>query len=407
MTGAVCRICFAPLRTVVVDLGLSPLANAYPPVDADAPEMFYPLRVYVCDSCYLVQANAVEAPEHIFSDYAYFSSYSQSWLEQSERYAAAVAARFELDTRSRVVEIASNDGYLLQYFAKQGQSVLGVEPARNVAAVAVGKGIPTEVAFFSRETAARLREAGGFADLLVANNVIAHVPDLHDFVGGMAALLAPAGVATVEFQHVLNVLERNQFDTIYHEHFCYQSLIAIEKLFTEHGLNVFDVEELPSHGGSLRLFLDHGTRPGEGRVQRMRDRERVAGLERLETYEAYGERVAAAKRATLRFLIQEQAKGKTFAAYGAPAKGNTFLNYCGIGADFLEYTVDKNPHKQGHYLPGLRIPIREPEYVARTRPDYLLILPWNLRDEIMEQMKHVREWGCKFVVAIPELEVLP
>lgn len=391
----------------MVDLGLSPLANAYPPVDADAPEMFYPLRVYVCERCFLVQANAVEAPEHIFSDYAYFSSYSQSWLEQSERYAKAVSARFALDPGSRVVEIASNDGYLLQYFAQLDHRVLGVEPARNVAAVALEKGIPTEVAFFGRATAARLREQGGCADLLVANNVIAHVPDLHDFVGGMAELLAPAGAATVEFQHVLNVLERNQFDTIYHEHFCYHSLIAIEKLFTRHGLAVFDVEELPSHGGSLRLFLDHGNRPAEGRVQRMRDRERSAGLDRMETYAAYGARVAAAKRAVLTFLIEEQARGKTFAAYGAPAKGNTFLNYCGIGPDFLPYTVDKNPHKQGHYLPGLRIPIREPEHVARTRPDYLFILPWNLRDEIMEQMKHVREWGCKFVVAIPQLAVLP
>ena len=407
MNAPGCRICFAPLNAVMVDLGLSPLANAYPAIDADAPEMFYPLRVYVCANCFLVQANAVEAPEHIFSDYAYFSSYSQSWLEQSERYAAQVSSRFALDSTSRVVEVASNDGYLLQYFAKLRHSVLGVEPARNVAAVATEKGIPTDVAFFGRDTASRLRSENGCADLLVANNVIAHVPDLHDFVGGMAELLASSGVATVEFQHVLNVLERNQFDTIYHEHFCYHSLIAIEKLFTEHGLRVFDVEELPSHGGSLRLFLDGGTRRVEERVEAMRSRERSAGLARMETYEAYGGRVAAAKRATLAFLIEERGRGKTFAAYGAPAKGNTFLNYCGIGPDFIAYTVDRNPHKQGHFLPGLRIPIREPEYVARTRPDYLFILPWNLRDEIMGQMKHVREWGCKFVVAIPQLEVLP
>jgi SAM-dependent methyltransferase len=406
MKAPACRICFAALQSVMVDLGLSPLANAYPSIDADEPEVFYPLRVYVCDRCFLVQANDVQAPENIFSEYAYFSSYSQSWLEQSERFAEMASRRFSLDSNSKVVEIASNDGYLLQYFAKRGVSVLGVEPARNVAAVAIEKGIPTEVAFFGRETAARLLGEGQLAHFIVANNVIAHVPDLHDFVAGMAELLAPSGVATVEFQHVKNVLENNQFDTIYHEHFCYHSLITIEKLFAKHGLSVFDVEELATHGGSLRLFLDKGVRAEEPRVELVRARERSAGLERMETYEAYGERVAAAKRAVLSFFIEEQARGKTFAAYGAPAKGNTFLNYCGIGADFLSYTVDRNPHKQGHYLPGLRIPIREPGHVAKTRPDYLFILPWNLRDEIMDQMKEVREWGCRFVVAVPKLEVL-
>ena len=406
MNAPACRICFAPLHSVMVDLGLSPLANAYPSIEADEPEVFYPLRVYVCDRCFLVQANDVQAPENIFSDYAYFSSYSQSWLEQSERFAAMASERFSLGPDSKVVEIASNDGYLLQYFATRGVPVLGVEPARNVGAVAIEKGIPTDVAFFGRETAARLRGEGHLANLIVANNVIAHVPDLHDFVAGMAELLAPSGVATVEFQHVKNVLENNQFDTIYHEHFCYHSLITIEKLLHKYGLAVFDVEELATHGGSLRLFLDKRVRAEEPRVESLREREWSAGLERMETYKAYGGRVAAAKRAVLSFFIEEGALGKTFAAYGAPAKGNTFLNYCGIGADFLTYTVDRNPHKQGHYLPGLRIPIREPSHVAETRPDYLFILPWNLRDEIMEQMKEVREWGCRFVVAIPKLEVL-
>lgn len=405
MNAGACRICFAPLHTVMVDLGLSPLANAYPPIEDDAAEVFYPLRVYVCEKCFLVQANHVQAAENIFSEYAYFSSYSQSWLQQSERFAAMTVERFGLSPNSKIVEIASNDGYLLQYFAGRGFSVLGVEPARNVAAVAIQKGIPTDVAFFGRKTAARLLGEGHRADLIVANNVIAHVPDLHDFVAGIAQLLAPSGVATIEFQHVKNVLENNQFDTIYHEHFCYHSLITIEKLFQEHGLAVFDVEELVTHGGSLRLFLDKRVRPEEVSVEEVRARERAAGLEAMQTYTAYGERVAAAKRAVLAFFIDEQARGKSFAAYGAPAKGNTFLNYCGIGADFLAYTVDRNPHKQGRYLPGLRIPIREPAHVAQTRPDYLFILPWNLRDEIMEQMSDVRQWGCRFVVAIPKLEI--
>lgn len=405
--SAVCRICRSAELSVVVDLGMSPLANAYPSMDLpDAPETFYPLRVYVCKRCFLVQVNDVTTPDEIFSDYAYFSSFSETWLRQCQDFARNVIARLSLTPQSRVIEIASNDGYMLQYFKHAGLPVLGVEPAANVAAVARQKGIETEVSFFGRETAKKVAQSFGTADLLIANNVIAHVPDLHDFVAGMASLLSRGGVATVEFQHLLNVVGRRQFDTIYHEHYCYHSLTTIEQLFAQHGLRIFDVEELSSHGGSLRLYLDDGGREPLPSVQAMRERERLAGLFNLSTYDEYAVQVEECKRAFLRFFLDANAEGKTVVGYGAPAKGNTFLNYCGLKPDLLPFTVDKNPHKQGHFLPGLRIPILSPNCIADKKPDYVLILAWNLRDEIADQMKHIRDWGGRFVVAIPQLEII-
>ena len=401
-----CRFCGAPLRHVLCDLGMSPLSNSYVAENQlGEMEPFFPLRAFVCAECFLVQVEEFAPPDVIFTHYAYFSSYSTSWLEHCRRYSEMAIERFGLDGTSRVVEIASNDGYLLKNFAERGIGVLGIEPAVNVARVAQESGIPTRMDFFGTETARSVREDGP-ADLLVGNNVLAHVPDLNDFVAGLTALLAPDGALTMEFPHLVRLVEENQFDTIYHEHFSYLSLVTVQRVFAHHGLEVFDVEEIPTHGGSLRVYAGHpGAHPVAGAVEELAARERSDGYETLDTYLAFPERVHASKRELLRFLIDAREEGKTVVGYGAPAKGNTLLNFCGIRTDLIPYTVDRNPHKQGMYLPGTRLPILPPEEIERTRPDYVLILPWNLREEIAEQMAHVREWGGRFVVRAPRLAV--
>jgi SAM-dependent methyltransferase len=410
MTATKCRFCSAPLEHVFADLGMSPLANSYlTPEQANGMEPFYPLRALVCASCHLVQLEEYETPQHIFGDYAYFSSYSTSWLEHSRRYVEQMVERFGLDHSSHVVELASNDGYLLQYFHERGVPVLGIEPAANVAKVALQKGIPTLVEFFGVETAESLA-AESHADLLLGNNVLAHVPDLNDFVGGMKVLLRPGGVITMEFPHLLRLMEDNQWDTIYHEHFSYFSFQTVSRVFEAHGLRLFDVEELPTHGGSLRIYGAHADDAGKEQTERageLLERERAAGFDELETYTRYGERVQADKRDILAFLIEQKGEGRRMAGYGAPAKGNTLLNYCGIGTDFLAYTCDLNPHKQDHLLPGSHIPIRAPDALREDKPDVVLILPWNLKDEIVEQLSFIREWGGRFAARAPELALLP
>jgi SAM-dependent methyltransferase len=410
MTATKCRFCSAPLEHVFADLGMSPLANSYlTPEQANGMEPFYPLRALVCASCHLVQLEEYETPQHIFGDYAYFSSYSTSWLEHSRRYVEQMVERFGLDHSSHVVELASNDGYLLQYFHERGVPVLGIEPAANVAKVALQKGIPTLVEFFGVETAESLA-AESHADLLLGNNVLAHVPDLNDFVGGMKVLLRPGGVITMEFPHLLRLMEDNQWDTIYHEHFSYFSFQTVSRVFEAHGLRLFDVEELPTHGGSLRIYGAHADDAGKEQTERageLLERERAAGFDELETYTRYGERVQADKRDILAFLIEQKGEGRRMAGYGAPAKGNTLLNYCGIGTDFLAYTCDLNPHKQDHLLPGSHIPIRAPDALRQDKPDVVLILPWNLKDEIVEQLSFIRDWGGRFAARAPELALLP
>jgi 2-polyprenyl-3-methyl-5-hydroxy-6-metoxy-1,4-benzoquinol methylase len=401
----ICRACQHPLSHPLVDLGMAPLANAFLREDQlQRMEPFYPLRPLVCDRCYLVQLEQFEAPESIFSDYAYFSSFSETWLEHARSYVAAMLARFGFDASSHVVEIASNDGYLLQYFHELGVPVLGIEPAANVAQAAQAKGIPTLVQFFGRDLACALAGEGRQADLVVANNVLAHVPDLNDFVAGLKILLKEQGAITIEFPHLLRLMEENQFDTIYHEHFSYFSYTTAERVLAAHGLSVFDVEELATHGGSLRVFARHQEAtapPVSPRVQDLLRREADFGITRLETYQAFAARVMETKRNILEFLIQVRNAGKQIVGYGAPAKGNTLLNYCGVRGDFLEYTVDRNPYKQGLFLPGTHIPIEPPERISQTKPDFIFILPWNLKEEIMGQMAHVRSWGAKFVVPIP------
>ena len=409
MSQAVCRFCGASLEAVFADLGMSPFANAYlPPERVNSMEPFYPLRALVCGNCFLVQLEEFETPEQIFSDYAYFSSYSSSWLEHSHRYADQMIERLGLGEQSHVVEIASNDGYLLQFFRDRGIPVLGVEPAANVAEVALGKGIPTLVEFFGRNTASSLA-AEAPADLLLGNNVLAHVPDLNDFVAGMKILLKPGGVITMEFPHLMRLIAENQWDTIYHEHFSYFSFLTASRVFEAHGLRLFDVDELPTHGGSLRVYGCHaedGERPESGTASELRDRERAAGYEELDIYLGYGRRVEQDKRQILRFLIDIKEQGLRVVAYGAPAKGNTLLNYCGVRRDFIDYTCDMNPHKQEHLLPGSHIPIRSPEAIREDKPDIVLILPWNLKDEISEQLSFIREWGGRFAARTPELTLL-
>ena len=408
-SGRPCRICSAPLSRTFIDLGELPLANSFiHPDRIDQMEPFYPLHAFVCDDCQLVQLAEYEPPPSIFGDYAYFSSYSESWLRHAADYAAMMVERLGLGTTALVVEVASNDGYLLQYFRQRGISVLGVDPAENVAKVAVKKGIPSEVAFFGRATAWRLRETGHAPDLMVANNVLPHVPDLHDFVEGFRVLLAPGGIATFEFPHLMRLIEHNQFDTIYHEHFSYFSLAVVTTLFVQHGLTVFDVQELPTHGGSLRIYVRHAENTRievTPAVEVLCQLEQSFGLYRPETYAAFAERVVATKSALLDFLVAAKRSGKSVAAYGAPAKGNTLLNYCGIGSELVPFTVDRSPHKQGLLLPGTRIPICAPESIEATRPDYVLILPWNLRAEITSQLASIRRWGGRFVVPIPTLEL--
>ncbi len=404
-----CRSCGTMLTRTFVDLGMSPLANSYlKPEQLNRMEAFYPLHVYVCETCLLVQLEQFSSPCDIFSDYAYFSSFSDSWLAHARTYVDMIVERFKLHQSSRIVEIASNDGYLLQNFVSRGIPVLGIEPAANVADVARKKGINTKVAFFGEKTAVNLTAEGWGGDLIVGNNVLAHVPDLNDFVRGLKMLLKPTGLITMEFPHLLQLMRQNQFDTIYHEHFSYFSFIAVEQVFARHGMRLFDVEELSTHGGSLRIYACHDndtSKPVETRVGELKSREETAGFGKLSHYLSFGPRVESTKRQLLSFLISAKQEGKRVVGYGAPAKGNTLLNYCGVRTDFIDYTVDRSPHKQGHFLPGVHIPIYEPERVSQTHPDYLLILPWNIREEVMQQMSYIREWGGKFVVPIPEVQV--
>jgi SAM-dependent methyltransferase len=401
-----CRLCSAPLHHVFCDLGSSPLSNSYLQADQlSAGESFYPLKVYVCERCLLVQLPEFEAPESIFSDYAYFSSYSDSWLRHAAQYVEEASAEFNLGPDSLVTEIASNDGYLLKNFVARGVPVRGIEPAANVAAVAEANGVPTLIRFFGTALANELAEAGGQTDILIANNVLAHVPGLNDFIGGIARLLRPSGVATIEFPHLLRLVTERQFDTIYHEHFSYFSLLTASRALAQHGLMVYDVRQLPTHGGSLRLYACHkGTRSVTARVEKVLDEERTAGLHELPAYLAFDAEARRVKRAVLRFLIQAAEEGKQVVGYGAPAKGNTLLNYCGARRDLISYTVDRSPHKQGRFLPGSRIPIHAPDRIRETRPDYVLILPWNLRDEIVAQLEYIREWGGQAFVPIPTIQ---
>jgi SAM-dependent methyltransferase len=406
-----CRFCGEKLEHTFADLGVSPLANSYVTANKlDQMEPFFPLHVRVCARCFLVQLPQLATREEIFEDYAYFSSYSDSWLEHSRIYADMMIDRFRLTESSRVVELASNDGYLLQYFVRHGIPVLGVEPAANVAEVARKRGINTKVAFFGEKTARHLAEDEWSSDLIIGNNVLAHVPDINDFVEGIRILLKPTGVATIEFPHLMNLMQHNQFDTIYHEHFSYLSFSIVERVFAKHGLKVFDVQELPTHGGSLRIFAAHESDVSKCKaesVDKLRQREEKAGLLTLTPYLAFNEQVRETKRRLLRFLIEAKEKGKRVVGYGAPAKGNTLLNYCGIRTDFLDYTVDRNPAKQGHFLPGVRIPVYIPDMIRKTQPDFVLILPWNIKDEVMQQMAYIREWGGQFVVPIPDVKVYP
>jgi 2-polyprenyl-3-methyl-5-hydroxy-6-metoxy-1,4-benzoquinol methylase len=410
MTDSRCRFCNSVLTETFADLGMSPLANSFISIErAREMESFYPLHAFVCSECRLVQLDEFATPDSIFSDYLYFSSFSDAWLRHAETYVGIVAERFGLNQDSRVVEIASNDGYLLQYFQRRGVPVLGIEPAQNIAQVAIKKGIPTEVAFFGKKTASRLLASGVAADLMVANNVVAHVPDINDFVSGFGILLKPDGVVTFEFPHLLRLIAEKQFDTIYHEHFSYLSLHVIQRVLKKHGLRVFDVDEVPTHGGSLRVFScrneskAHGEQAAVGRV--LGD-ELKAGLEQIDVYRDFAKTAIDTKCQVVEFLIAARRAGKRVVAYGAPAKGNTLLNYCGVRTDLLEFTVDRSPHKQGMLLPGSRLPIKSPEALIKARPDYVFILPWNWKDEIVEQMAEVRSWGGQFVVPIPKIEMI-
>jgi len=388
---------------------MSPLCESFLSLDqVNQMEPFYPLHVYVCEKCFLVQLEEYVSPENIFTEYAYFSSYADTWLQHAQNYTQLVMDRFNLTDESFVVEVASNDGYLLQYFVQNGIPVLGIEPAKNVAKVAIEKGVPTLTEFFGEALARQLCDEGKQADLLAGNNVLAQVPDINDFVSGIKILLKPTGVVTIEFPHLMRLIEENQFDTIYHEHFSYFSFISAEKIFAAHGITLFDVEELPTHGGSLRIYgrhTDYDTLPVTERAREMHEREVDAGFTNMERYSAFGEQVKETKRKILEFLIAIKRDGKSIAGYGAPGKGNTLLNYCGIRTDFLDYTVDRNPYKHGKFLPGTHIPIFSPEMIRKTKPDYVFILPWNFKDEIMTQMSAIREWGGKFVIPIPEVQV--
>jgi hypothetical protein len=408
ISGPSCRFCGTRLEHVFVDLGTSPLCESYISAEAyNRAEPFFPLRVFVCARCFLVQLEEYVSADAIFSEYAYFSSYADSWVAHCRRYAHQIARELALGPRSFVVEPASNDGYLLQHFVEMGVPVLGVEPAANVAQVAIGKGVPTLVTFFGQRVAQEIVATRGRADLVCANNVLAQVPDLKDFVTGVATLLRPDGVVTAEFPHLLNLMRWNQFDTIYHEHYSYFSLASVERIFRAHGLPLFKVEKLPTHGGSLRIYAAHdgARRVEDPSLAEVRHEEAHFGIEQLATYGRFEEQVKETKRRLLEFLVAAKREGKRICGYGAPGKGNTLLNYCGIRTDFLDFTVDRNPYKQGKWLPGTRIPIHSPEAIAAARPDYILILPWNLTDEIMHQLRFAREWGGRFVVPIPQVQV--
>jgi C-methyltransferase C-terminal domain/Putative zinc binding domain/Methyltransferase domain len=405
-----CRFCGTGLQRTFVDLGLSPLCETYPSAaDLNCGETYYPLHVYVCEKCWLVQLEEYESPEQIFSDYAYFSSFSDSWLKHCDNYCEAMKARFGLSKQSFVVEVASNDGYLLQYFVKREVPVLGIEPAANVATVAVAKGVPTLVRFFGTKLAKELAGEGRCADLVLGNNVLAQVPDLNDFVDGLNIMLKPEGVLTLEFPHLLQLIQLNEFDTIYHEHFSYFSLLSTIKIMAAHGLRVFDVEELKSHGGSLRVYAcraESETHPVEANVSKVLADETRAKLDKIDGYESFARQVKETKFALVDFLLTAAKQRKKVAGYGAPGKSATLLHYCGIGKDLIEYTVDRSPYKQGRFLPGSRIPIYHPDRIRQTRPNYVVILPWNLKDEIMQQLQFIREWGGRFVIPIPKVAVV-
>jgi 2-polyprenyl-3-methyl-5-hydroxy-6-metoxy-1,4-benzoquinol methylase len=409
VTQAVCRFCGTRLRHTFVDLGMSPLAESWlKPSQLNQMERFYPLHVYVCERCFLVQLEEFESPDHIFTEYAYFSSYSETWLQHAKSFVDMTIERFGLNGQSQVVEIASNDGYLLRNFIGTGTKVLGIEPAANVAKVAIERGIPTLVKFFGEETARQLVSERTQADLIVGNNVLPHVPNLNDFVKGMKILLKPEGTITMEFPHLMQLMAKNEFDTIYHEHFSYLSFTTVGHVFAAHGLTLYDVEELPTHGGSLRIYACHAEDASKAvsqHAQELKAREEAAGFTRLETYLSFSETVKETKRKLLDFLIRTKREGKSVAAYGAAAKGVTLLNYCGIRSDFIDYAVDLSPHKQGHFMSGVHIPIFPPDKIKETKPDFVLILPWNLKDEIMRQMACIAEWGGQFVVPIPEVTV--
>jgi hypothetical protein len=405
-----CRFCATPLRHTFVDLGTSPLCNEMvTPARFNQAESVYPLHVYVCETCMLVQLPQYVARERIFdAEYSYFSSFSDTMLKHAEAYVAQMVARFGFDAGSRAVEVASNDGYLLQYFVRRGIPVLGIEPTANTAAAAEKRGVPTVVNFFGVQTARDVLANVGPANLLLGNNVLAHVPDINDFVAGLKVLLARGGVITMEFPQLLKLIEKRYWDTIYHEHFSYLSFTTVERIFAHHGLTLFDVEEIDVHGGSLRIYAKHtddDTKPIEPRVAQMKAREEQAGHYDLDYYRGFGERVKESKRQILEFFIEATRQGKRVAGYGAPGKGNTLLNYCGIRTDFLEYTADRSPVKQGNFLPGTRIPVVSPDVIRDTKPDYLFILAWNLKDEVMAQMNCVRDWGGRFVVPLPDVKV--
>ena len=404
-----CRFCGAALRQTFVDLGMSPLCENFPSgADLNCGEVYYPLHVYVCEACFLVQLEQYESPEKIFSDYAYFSSYSDSWLKHAEKYCNKMLKQFDLNARSLVIEAASNDGYLLQYFVRQNIPVLGIEPAANVAKVAVEKGIPTLVRFLGAQFAKELVAEGRCADLVLGNNVLAQVPDLNDFVEALKILLKPEGVLTLEFPHLLRLIERNEFDTIYHEHFSYFSMLSTMKIMEAHGMKVFDAEELSTHGGSLRIYAcrkDARTHRVDPKVSQLISAEEKSGLACVKGYETFARQVKQTKLALVEFLLTAARQGKTVAGYGAPGKSATLLHYCGIGRDLIEYTVDRSPYKQGRFLPGTHIPVFHPDRIRETKPDYVIILPWNLKDEIIGQLQFIREWGGQFVVPIPKVTV--
>jgi hypothetical protein len=406
---AVCRFCGAELKHTVVDLGMSPLCESFLSLDQlNKMEGFYPLHVYVCDQCYLAQLQEYVSAADIFTEYAYFSSYATTMLEHAKKYTDQMVERFHLDQNCHVIEVASNDGYLLQYFVEKKIPVLGIEPAVNVAKVAVEKGVPTLVEFFGTECARRLASEGKYADLIAGNNVLSQVPNLNDFVEGLKIILKPQGVITIEFPHLMNLIEKKLFDTIYHEHFSYFSLTTSEKIFAAHGLTLFDIDEIANHGGSLRIYARHTadtSKPVSEKLLNFKRREEEAGITTMEYYANFSEQVKEAKRALLDLLIRLKREGKSIAGYGAPGKGNTLLNYCAIRTDFLDYTVDRNPYKHGKFLPGTHIPIYPPERIQETRPDYVMILPWNLKEEIMTQLSFIREWGGQFIIPIPQLEI--
>ena len=404
-----CRFCNKPLTDTFVDLGMSPLSNAFLKKEMlNDLEKKYPLCAYVCNSCFLVQLPEFEKPENIFEEYAYFSSYSSTWLKHAENYVSMMIKKFGFDEKNLVIEIASNDGYLLQFFKKIDIPILGIEPAVNVAKVAKDKGIPTITRFFSENTANDLRKENKFADLIIGNNVLAHVPNLNDFVKGLKILLKPSGIITLEFPHIMQLIQKNQFDTIYHEHFSYFSLLTSKKILSFHGLTIFDVEEIPTHGGSLRIYVKHSEYdkiPINKKVKILLEKEKLYGLENISTYINFIKNVEDVKKKLQQFFKHARNSGKKIVCYGAAAKGNTLLNYCNIGKKFIDYAVDQNPHKQGLFLPGTHIPIKNPKEIQKTKPDYLIIIPWNLKEEIIEQMNYIREWGGKFMIPIPKIEI--